>query len=74
MRSLSESHEKTEGHENAARTVLLCAPARAAQACSPLLFGLPLDRIGTWAILVSTALCLAALGALFKLPAKPRGY
>jgi MFS family permease len=56
------------------RTGLLGAPARAAQACAPLLFGLLLDRIGTWAILVSTALCLAALGALIRLPAKPRGY
>jgi MFS family permease len=56
------------------RTGLLGAPARAAQAFAPLLFGLLLDRIGTWAILVSTALCLAALGALFRLPAKPRGY
>jgi MFS family permease len=56
------------------RAGLLGAPARAAQACAPLLFGLLLDRIGTWAILVSTALCLAALGALFRLPAKPRGY
>jgi MFS family permease len=56
------------------RTGLLGAPARAAQAFAPLLFGLLLDRIGTWAILVSTALCLAALCALFRLPAKPRGY
>lgn len=52
------------------RTGLLGAPARAAQAFAPLLFGLLLDRMGTWAILVSTALCLAALGALLKLSAK----
>jgi MFS family permease len=56
------------------RTGLLGAPARAAQAFAPLLFGLLIDRVGTWAILVSTALCLAALAALFGLPAKPRGY
>ncbi len=46
------------------RTGLLGAPARAAQAFAPLLFGLLIDRMGTWAILVSTALCLAALAAL----------
>jgi MFS family permease len=55
------------------RAGLLGAPARAAQAFAPLLFGLLLDRVGTWALLVSTALCLAALGALFKLSAKTAG-
>jgi hypothetical protein len=35
------------------------------------LFGLLLDRIGTWAVLVSAALCLAALAALFRLSMKP---
>jgi MFS family permease len=54
-----------------ARTGLLGAPARASQAFAPLLFGLLIDRMGTWAITVSAALCLAALGALFRLPAKP---
>jgi MFS family permease len=52
------------------RTGLLGAPARASQAFAPLLFGLLLDQIGTWAILVSTALCLAALAALLRLSAK----
>ncbi len=52
------------------RAGLLGAPARAAQAFAPLLFGLLLDRVGTWAILVSTALCLAALGALFRVSPK----
>jgi MFS family permease len=61
-------------HGYGERTGLLGAPARAAQAFAPLLFGLLIDRAGTWAILVSTALCLTALGALFMLPAKPRGY
>jgi MFS family permease len=56
------------------RTGLLGAPARAAQAFAPLLFGLLIDSGGTWAILVSSALCLAALGALFMLPARSRGY
>jgi MFS family permease len=55
------------------RTGLLGAPARAAQAFAPLLFGLLIDRAGTWAIAVSSALCLAALGALFGLRAKGRG-
>jgi MFS family permease len=54
------------------RTGLLGAPARASQAFAPLLFGLVLDRIGsTGAILISSALCLAALAALLRLPAKP---
>jgi MFS family permease len=55
------------------RTGLLGAPARAAQAFAPLLFGLLIDVAGTWAILVSTALCLAALGALFGLSGQVRG-
>jgi MFS family permease len=54
-----------------ARTGLLGAPARASQAFAPLLFGLLIDRMGTGAILVSAALCLAALGALFMVSAKP---
>jgi MFS family permease len=56
------------------RTGLLGAPARAAQAFAPLLFGLLLDRMGTWAILVSTALCLAALGALSMLSTQRHEY
>jgi predicted MFS family arabinose efflux permease len=47
------------------RTGLLGAPARAAQALAPLLFGLLLDVMGLWVIAVSAALCLAALAALF---------
>lgn len=49
------------------RTGLLGAPARAAQAFAPLLFGLMLDAMGTAVIFVSTALCLAALAALLAL-------
>ena len=53
------------------RTGLLGAPARAAQAFAPLLFGLLLDAIGVSVIYVSAALCLAALAALFCLRARP---
>jgi MFS family permease len=56
-------------HGYGERTGLLGAPARASQAFAPLIFGLLLDTMGTWAILVSTALCLAALGALLSLRA-----
>jgi MFS family permease len=52
------------------RTGLLGAPARAAQAFAPLLFGLLLDVMGLWSIAVSAALCLAALAALLCLSAK----
>jgi MFS family permease len=51
------------------RTGLLGAPARAAQALAPLLFGLLLDRMGASVIVVSSALCLAAFAALFSLRA-----
>ena len=50
-----------------ARTGLLGAPARAAQAAAPLLFGLLLDSMGAWVLLVSAGLCLSALAALFLL-------
>jgi MFS family permease len=60
-------------HGYGERTGLLGAPARAAQAFAPLLFGLLIDGVGTWAIVVSAALCLAALGALFMLSSKPHG-
>jgi MFS family permease len=55
------------------RTGLLGAPARAAQAFAPLLFGLLLDRMGTWVIAVSSALCLAALAGLSCLKASGAG-
>lgn len=53
------------------RTGLLGAPARAAQAFAPLLFGLLLDAMGVPVIFVSAGLCLAALGALLCLRAAP---
>ena len=54
------------------RTGLLGAPARAAQAFAPLLFGLLLDAMGASVVYVSAALCLAALAALFCLHARPQ--
>ena len=51
------------------RTGLLGAPARAAQAFAPLVFGLLLDRMGASVIFVSAALCLAAFAALLFLRA-----
>ena len=56
-------------HGYGERTGLIGAPARIAQAFAPLLFGFLIDMIGAAAIAVSTALCLAALGALFCLDA-----
>jgi len=53
------------------RTGLLGAPARAAQAFAPLLFGLLLDAIGVSALYVSAGLCLGALTALLCLRTKP---
>jgi len=54
-------------HGYGERTGLLGAPARAAQALAPLLFGLLLDVMGASVIFVSAALCLAALAALLCL-------
>jgi MFS family permease len=56
-------------HAYGERTGLLGAPARAAQAFAPLIFGLLLDAMGTSVIVVSGGLCLAALGALLCLRA-----
>ncbi len=56
-------------HGYGERTGLLGAPARAAQAFAPFIFGLLLDRMGVAVIAVSSTLCLAALGALFCLRA-----
>jgi MFS family permease len=50
-----------------ARTGLLGAPSRAAQAAAPLLFGLLLDAMGRWVLAVSAGLCLSALVVLFCL-------
>jgi hypothetical protein len=56
-------------HGYGERTGLLGAPARAAQALAPLLFGLLLDVMGVSVILVSVALCLASFAALLVLRA-----
>jgi MFS family permease len=53
------------------RTGLLGAPARAAQALAPLLFGVLLDAMGPSVVFVSSALCLAALVALLFVRASP---
>ena len=50
-----------------ARTGLLGAPARAAQATAPLLFGILIDVMGREVLAVSGGLCLSALAALLVL-------
>ena len=60
-------------HGYGERTGLLGAPARAAQALAPLLFGLLLDAMGPSAIVVSVALCLASFAALLGLRASRDG-
>jgi len=49
------------------RQGLLMVPARVAQALSPWLFGLCLDRFGASAMWISALLGLSALGALLLL-------
>ncbi len=58
-------------HGYGERTGLLGAPARAAQALAPFLFGLLLDTMGTSVIIVSAGLCLSALLALLCLRISP---
>jgi MFS family permease len=53
-----------------ARTGLLGAPARVAQAAAPLLFGVLLDEFGEYALLVSGGLSMLALIALLCLRAR----
>ena len=56
------------GPKNSAyRVGLLGAPARMAQAPAPLLFGFLIDWMGSRVLIVSSALSLVALGALFLL-------
>jgi len=60
------------GPENyGARTGLLGAPARAAEAAAPLLFGLLLDVMGRYVLWISAGLCLSALAALLAVRARP---
>lgn len=51
-------------HGYGVRAGLLGAPARAAQAFAPVLFGLLIDRMGLSALFISTSLYVAALAAL----------
>ena len=53
------------------RSGVLGAPARAAQASAPLIFGLLLDRMGLGVLVISAGLSLAALLALLMLKAHP---
>jgi predicted MFS family arabinose efflux permease len=46
------------------RNGILAAPARAAQAASPLIFGLLIDRFGVGALVISAGMSIAALLAL----------
>jgi hypothetical protein len=53
------------------RLGIIGAPARMAQAAAPLAFGLLIDSMGSQVLIVSSALSLAALAALFLLRAGP---
>ena len=53
------------------RLGIIGAPARMAQAAAPLLFGLLIDVMGSRVLIVSSALSIMALLALFLLPKEP---
>jgi len=53
------------------RLGIIGAPARMAQAVAPLAFGLLIDSMGSRVLIVSSALSLAALAALFLLRQEP---
>jgi predicted MFS family arabinose efflux permease len=53
------------------RLGVIGAPARMAQAAAPLLFGLLIDKMGSRVLIVSSALSLLALLALFLVPNHP---
>src|SRR5260370_13251585 len=52
------------------RNGILAAPARAAQAASPLIFGLLIDWLGVGALAISAGMSIAALLALMGLRAR----
>jgi MFS family permease len=54
------------------RLGIIGAPARMAQAVAPLAFGLLIDVMGARVLIVSSALSLSALAALFLIRAAPR--
>ena len=53
------------------RLGIIGAPARMAQAAAPLAFGLLIDRMGSWVLIVTSALSLSALLALSLLRKQP---
>jgi hypothetical protein len=53
------------------RSGILGAPARAAQAAAPLVFGLLIDRMGVEALFISAGVSLTASFALLMLRARP---
>jgi MFS family permease len=53
------------------RSGILGAPARAAQAAAPLIFGLLIDRMGIEVLFISAGISLAACFALLMLSARP---
>ena len=55
-------------HNYGYRLGIIGAPARMAQAAAPLAFGLMLYHMGSWVLLITSALSLAALAALLLLP------
>lgn len=56
------------------RLGIIGAPARMAQAVAPLAFGLLIDVMGAKVLMVSSALSLSALAALFLIRAAPRPH
>lgn len=56
------------------RLGIIGAPARMAQAIAPLAFGLLIDVMGAKVLMVSSALSLSALAALFLIRAAPRPH
>jgi MFS family permease len=54
------------------RSGVIGAPARAAQAASPLIFGVLIDHLGAGALWISACLNLSALLALLALRARPQ--
>jgi predicted MFS family arabinose efflux permease len=54
------------------RSGVIGAPARAAQAASPFIFGILIDQIGAGVLVISAGLSLSALVALLALKARPQ--
>ena len=60
---MAQHHEEAASEVNNLQVVLICFP-RAAQAASPLMFGLLIDWMGVGALAVSAGMSIAALLAL----------